>query len=181
MDLDLQAWERWSAYRVAIKKPMKSISEEAAKLKLMRFGADQEAVVDQSIANGWQGLFALDEKKNGAPSKKRTKEESDARAQHLEWLDRESGKAWDREAQGLIGKLLLCDALLARYDAEADQGSTVLAAKRDWLKTRTAELLREADPAAVLNNYITKRLVLRLFNRAGISRLEHRSRERAVA
>ena len=57
--LNEQAWERWKAYRVAIRKPIKPASEDAMKLKLQRYGADQEAVVEQSISNGYQGLFDL--------------------------------------------------------------------------------------------------------------------------
>ena len=182
MELDEGAWTRWIAYRIAIKKPLKPMSEEAAKLKLMRWGAEQCAVVEQSIANQWTGLFDLRKEKNGAEPKKRTKEESDVRARHLEWVDRESAKLWDKELKthGTVGKLLLLDALLARYDAEADQSSTVLAEKREWLSTRAAELLREADPSAVLSNYCARRLVLRLFNAKGLRRLEHRLQERAA-
>ena len=64
-ELDVEAWERYKAFRKAIKKPIKEVSEAAAKLKLQRFGDDQAAVVDQSIANGWQGLFDLKKKKTG--------------------------------------------------------------------------------------------------------------------
>ncbi len=59
--LDLPSWERWSEYRSAIRKPIKPPSVLAAQRKLAAFGADQAAVVEQSIANGWQGLFALRE------------------------------------------------------------------------------------------------------------------------
>ena len=50
-ELDEAAWERWVAYRKAIRKPIKEASEHAMKLKLSRFGADQDAVVEQSISN----------------------------------------------------------------------------------------------------------------------------------
>ena len=58
-ELDTEAWERWKAYRTAIRKPIKPASEQAMKLKLQRYGDDQAAVVDQSISNQWQGLFDL--------------------------------------------------------------------------------------------------------------------------
>jgi hypothetical protein len=57
--LDVRAWERWLDYRKAIRKTLKPVSYEAAQRKLVKFGVDQAAVVEQSIANGWQGLFAL--------------------------------------------------------------------------------------------------------------------------
>lgn len=57
--LSLQAWERWLAYRIEIRKPLKQASIPAAQLALAAFGTSQSAVVEQSIANGWQGLFPL--------------------------------------------------------------------------------------------------------------------------
>lgn len=57
--LDLAAWDRWVEYRKAIKKPIKPVSEELAQKALAKFGSDQVAVVEQSIANSWQGLFPV--------------------------------------------------------------------------------------------------------------------------
>lgn len=65
--LDLKSWERWIAYRVEIRKPLKQASIPAAQLALAAFGSDQAAVVEQSIAAGWQGLFAL-KTANGKPA-----------------------------------------------------------------------------------------------------------------
>jgi len=55
--LDTSAWERWKAYRTAIRKPIKPASEHAMQMKLVKYGADQDAVVNQSISNQWQGVF----------------------------------------------------------------------------------------------------------------------------
>jgi hypothetical protein len=57
--LDTQAWERWFSYRKQIRRPLKPASIPAAQRALAAFGVDQAAVVEQSIANGWQGLFPL--------------------------------------------------------------------------------------------------------------------------
>lgn len=57
--LDLKAWERWLDYRKQIRKPLKQVSMPAAQQELAAFGSDQAAVVQQSIAQGWQGLFDL--------------------------------------------------------------------------------------------------------------------------
>lgn len=57
--LDPQAWERWLAFRAEIRKPIKPASVAAAQRVLAKFGANQAAVVEQSIAQGWQGLFDL--------------------------------------------------------------------------------------------------------------------------
>jgi len=67
--LDVVAWERWLTYRAGIRKPLKPVSQQAAQKQLAAFGKDQAAVVEQSIANGWQGLFALKQpaKVNGYP------------------------------------------------------------------------------------------------------------------
>lgn len=57
--LDLSAWNVWTAYRTEIRRPLKQASIPAAQRKLAAYGAEQSAVVEQSIANGWQGLFPL--------------------------------------------------------------------------------------------------------------------------
>ena len=56
---DAASWARWIEYRRAIKRPYKPASVEAAQKLLASFGGDQAAVVEASIANGWQGLFPL--------------------------------------------------------------------------------------------------------------------------
>lgn len=63
--VDEGAWDRWLAYRKAIRKPIKAVSVESARRRLAKFGTDQAAVVEQSIANGWQGLFELKDRSNG--------------------------------------------------------------------------------------------------------------------
>lgn len=178
MELDLEAWARWLAYRTAIKKPLKPMSEEAAKMKLARFGADQAAVVDQSIANGWQGWFALPkEKVDPHAPKVRTSAQKAADEAHWEFLNKQSCKEWDKVLQTPLTRLKLASTLLARYDTESDQGSLALAEKKSWLKDRCAELLREADAAQVLADLECWRLVLRLFNSPGINRLHQRAAE----
>ena len=57
--VNADAWNRWLDYRKQIRKPLKPVSLPAAQRELAAFGADQAAVVEQSIAQGWQGLFAL--------------------------------------------------------------------------------------------------------------------------
>lgn len=57
--LDLQSWNYWQEYRSKIGKPIKTASLLAAKKAMAAFGSDQAAVVMQSVANGYQGLFQL--------------------------------------------------------------------------------------------------------------------------
>lgn len=61
--LDTAAWTTWIDYRTKIRKPLKQVSMPAAQQQLAAFGSEQLAIVQQSIANGWQGLFPL--KHNG--------------------------------------------------------------------------------------------------------------------
>lgn len=69
--LDTQAWERWLEYRKQIRKPLKPVSIPAAQRELAAFGCDQAAVVEKSIANGWQGLFPLKDNGNAGTRKTR--------------------------------------------------------------------------------------------------------------
>lgn len=57
--LNLEAWERWLDYRRKLRKPLKPVSMPEAMAEMVSFGEDQAAVVKQSIAKGWQGLFPL--------------------------------------------------------------------------------------------------------------------------
>jgi hypothetical protein len=62
-DLDPKAWAAWIDYRRKIGKTLRPVSQAVAQAQLARFGKDQMAVVNQSIANGYTGLFQL--KANG--------------------------------------------------------------------------------------------------------------------
>jgi hypothetical protein len=57
--LNLSAWNIWLGYRKQIRKPLKPVSIELAQRKLMSFGDEREQLraVENSIANGWTGLF----------------------------------------------------------------------------------------------------------------------------
>lgn len=58
--LNAQAFEEWLAYKRRIGKPYVSPQTVLAQArKLAGFGSSQAAVVQQSIDNGWQGLFAV--------------------------------------------------------------------------------------------------------------------------
>ena len=121
--LDLTAWNRWLSYRTDIRKPLKPASMEAAARALAKFGNDQAAVIEQSISNGWQGLFPLkqdhsavrqDQDPRRAAERKRM-EEAEAR----EWgnLKQRAGASSFREP--LTGESLgaYC-TLLQRHEAE---------------------------------------------------------------
>jgi hypothetical protein len=69
--LNTEAWIRWTDYRRQIGRTLKPASLEAAAKRLAQHGEHQAAIVEQSIANGWQGLFELKAPINGkvVPSK----------------------------------------------------------------------------------------------------------------
>lgn len=60
--ISLEAWEAWEGYRAARKPAIKPESRQAAAKALAAYGPDQMAVVQQSIANGYQGLVPLKSK-----------------------------------------------------------------------------------------------------------------------
>lgn len=70
-------------------------------------------------------------------------EETDESRKRFERLNAESIEIWnERLREDPLGtKLALCDALAARYSVEKDQGSLILAEKREWLQGRRAQLL----------------------------------------
>ena len=57
--LDTEAWSQWVEYRKIIKRPLNPKNYANTMRGLQRFGADQMAVVQQSMEHEWQGLFPL--------------------------------------------------------------------------------------------------------------------------
>jgi len=171
-ELDEASWERWVAFRKAIRKPIKPISEHAAKLKLAGFGADQAAVVDQSIANQWQGLFEIKKSapRPGEKVEKTDKQKAADAARHAE-QDEWSARVWGKQEPTPINRLRLCDAYLARLTIrEADRDAW------DRLRDAAAAALRDADPKEVIGDPHLAGMVRHLFGERGLGRLRERSR-----
>lgn len=173
-DLDESAWERWVAFRKAIRKPIKPISESAMKLKLSRYGADQAAVVDQSISNQWQGLFDLKVSKP-APGEKPVKTDKQIAADNERWQQAQDrcSREWDRHLAEPLAKLKLADALLARYMVRQDEVGHD--ERMEWLRDQMAGLLREANAAKVYGDPHLRSTVWQVFGDRGIARLKQRA------
>ena len=67
-DLNIPAWREWRIYRKeTFRSKYKPIGEKAAIRKLMRlskgFQKLQKKILQQSIENGWKGIFELKEQK----------------------------------------------------------------------------------------------------------------------
>ena len=73
-------WVKWMEYRKEIKKPIKTKSTLEALYKKFNDKSLEDImhVIDNSISNGWQGLF-WDRKKDSKPTKLQEAEERDAR------------------------------------------------------------------------------------------------------
>jgi hypothetical protein len=170
-ELDEAAWERWVAYRKAIRKPIKEASENAAKLKLARYGADQAEVVDQSIANQWQGLFDL---KKAAPRpgekvEKTDKQKAADAARHAE-QDERAARQWGKKEPTPLNRLKLCEAYLARLTLHDPPDRDAIERLRD----AAAAALRVADAIEVLNDPHLVGMVRSLFGESGLGRLRSR-------
>jgi hypothetical protein len=168
-ELDEAAWERWVAYRKAIRKPIKEVSEHAMKLKLSRFGADQDAVVEQSIANQYQGLFEL---KKAAPRPGEKVEKTDKQraadvARHAE-QDDWNARAWGKLEPTPLNRLKLCEAYLARLTINPDPDAM------ERLRDSTAAALRSVDAAEVLGHPHLMSMVRQLFGERGLNKLKKR-------
>lgn len=177
--LDLEAWKRWVAYRVAIRKPIKPFSARAMAVKLSKYGAEQSAVIDQSIAQQWTGLFDLKDKPKPRPGERREKTEAerDKERAQLSAEDEKSAKGWSEASRTALGKLLLADALLARYLVNPD--SATLVDRIEHLREQTGQLIRECDPREVVGDPRLSSMVLYLFGDRGLNRLRNRAKEAA--
>lgn len=174
-ELDVDAWERYKAFRKAIKKPIREVSEGAAKLKLQRFGADQAAVVDQSIENGWQGLFELKKSKPAFGEKPvKTEKQIAADAEALEYANGVSRRHWDSLEPNPYNRLKLCDALWARYTVTPDH---LTAERLEWLKDVVSVHLREVDAKLVAGDPALMTMVWCFFGERGAKRIKERAQE----
>lgn len=172
-ELDVDAWERYKAFRKAIKKPIREVSEHAAKLKLQRFGADQAAVVDQSIANGWQGLFEL-KKSKPAPGEKPVKTDKQIAADNeaWAWVNAQSERYWNGLEPNPYNRLKLCDALWARYTVNPDSQTTE---RLEWLKDVVTMHLREVDAKLVVGDPNLMTMVWCFYGERGAKRIKARA------
>ena len=171
--LDTTAWERWVAYRKAIKKPLKEASLHAAAIKLSKFGADQAEVVDQSIGNQWTGLFALPVKKLAPGEKpKKTREQVAADDAYWQATVQRAERGWNELIPTPLGRLKVCDALWSRYTIEVGPDTPE---KLDWLKGVVARNLREAEAKDVLNEPHLMVMVMCFFGPAGVKRIRERA------
>jgi hypothetical protein len=170
--LDQEAWERWKAYRTAIRKPIKPASEDAMKIKLQRYGSDQAAVVEQSISNQWQGLFDL-KKSKPMPGEKPVKSDKQlaAEAEQFVWMNQSSEKHWSTLPVTPINRLKLCEALWARYTVTPDEHTPE---RLEWLKDAMRPYLRDANPKEVLGDPGLSTMVWCFFNKRGIDLLRSR-------
>jgi hypothetical protein len=84
--LDVQSWERWLAYRKEIGKALRPASIPSAQQAMVKHGDQQKVVVEQSIANGWQGLFAMKAGQSGGTVNKQAAVEQRNQAAVDEWL-----------------------------------------------------------------------------------------------
>jgi len=167
-ELDEAAWERWVAYRKAIRKPIKEVSEHAMKLKLSRFGADQDAVVEQSIAGQYQGLFELHKKaRPGEKVEKTDKQKAADISRHAE-QDDWNARVWNKQEPTPLNRLKLCEAYLARLTINPDPDAL------ERLKDSTAAALRVADAVEVLGHPHLSSMVRQLFGERGLNRLKNR-------
>lgn len=84
--LDQTAWDRWLEYRKAAGKALKPVSWQSAMQALAKHGPNQMAVVEQSIANGWQGLFAAKAGHGSVPVNKQAAVEQRNQEAVDQWL-----------------------------------------------------------------------------------------------
>ena len=171
IEIDESAWEQWKAYRIAIRKPIKPASEQAMRLKLSRYGADQAAVVQQSISQQWQGLFDLkDKKKPDRPQK--SPEQKAADDEMFKASQERAAKGWEKLEATPLNRLKLCDALWARYTVTEDADT---AERIEWLKGVIAMHLREVNPLDVLSDPHVMTIVFALLGPRGLNRLRERA------
>ena len=171
-DINELAITQFIEYRKSIKKSVKPASLEALRFKLSRMGDknQQQACVDRSIANGWQGIFPPDTsttKRAFQPVTTKTAKQVEFDESQFAAQNERAVSAWESSTDHLA-KLLLCEALLGRYTVTGQTGDTE---KMNSLREITAKHIRAAEPSEVLGNPHNIGLVRFLFGERGIRRL----------
>lgn len=77
-------WATWKQYRKEIGKPYRSqLSEQAALKQLAKYNAGEAIqMIEQAIANSWQGIFPLKNQSNGKPTQQQKFDSAIDRANH---------------------------------------------------------------------------------------------------
>lgn len=172
--LDQEAWERWVAYRQAIRKPIKPASLEAMQVKLARFGDQQGDVVDQSISQQWQGLFPLKDKPLPGEPTKKTRAQKDATTADMVRIRDRSAQLWAQmKRDNPLGALLEQEALLARYQGLPDTAAT--ADLIESVRLTVPGLVRALPARVVLSEPRIWSMLLYLFPGRAIPALEARA------
>ena len=170
--LNQEAFAMFIDYRKSIKKPVKTVSEHALRIKLEKMGSIEVQLecVNRSISNSWQGIFPPDTsavKRAFQPTTK-TEKQLAADSQALQSANERSGTHWDTSTDPLA-KLLLCEALLGRYTVTGQCGDKD---KMEALREITAKHIRAAKPSEIVGNPHLSGLVRFLFGERGIRRLK---------
>jgi len=97
--LNLDSWKEYKQHRKEIKSPLSELAEKKALKKLKSLidnGFDQTDVVDQSIENGWKGLFEI---KNSYKKKKRYEDIEPTTYAQAQDLERRGRAKWLKEIE----------------------------------------------------------------------------------
>ena len=171
--LDAAAFTRFIQYRKVIKKPFKDVSLHAAATKLAGYGDKQAEVVQQTIANGWQGLQPLPATKL-AYGEKPQKTEKQKAADDAYWQAtvQRAEKGWAEHLPTPFGRLKICDALWSLYTVEVGPDTPE---KLDWLKGVVSRNLREVEAKHVVNDPHLMTMVWCFFGPLGVKRIKERA------
>jgi hypothetical protein len=172
--LNQEAFERWLAYRKSVKKPIKEASLHAAALKQLRIGNSekQEAAVDHSIANGYQGLFAPTERARPGEKPEKTDKQKAADMENWQRQQDHSIRTWEQQPDTAFKKLKMCEALWARYTISPDSYTEE---RLEWLKDTIALHLRNANAKEVLGDPHLMTMVWVFYGAAGANRIKARA------
>lgn len=172
--LDIEAFDRWLAYKKARKQSYKTaMSERAAAVKLSQMGEGQSEAVDESISNNWSGVFPLKRTLSPGEKPKKTKQQIEADGARNEWLMGQAQKGVDAAAQTSIGRLRLLDGVLARVTMREQVDPETMEALRD----RIASEMTSCDPVVAYNDPTVRSMVMQIWGPRGVAKMERRAQE----
>lgn len=97
--VDKKVWEQWVAYRKEIKKSLKPSTTKLQLAFLEKNKIDHQAIILQSIQNGWQGLFALKKNSHSPPQPYSSRISDQARAYQKRVQEEEEKREFEENAK----------------------------------------------------------------------------------
>jgi hypothetical protein len=171
--LDIDAFDRWLGFKKGRRQSYKTpLSERAAAVKLSQMGDDQAEVVNEAIANNYAGFFPLKKILAAGQKPEKTNKQIAAENARFDSENSRSQEYWNKHGlRDDLGRLKLCEALLARYSVQPEEGD-----RMEQLRNVVVDCMQSVSSIKVLDNPSLLSMIRALWGEKGVNRLKTRAK-----